>query len=151
MTLPARLHLNLNLTPLSPDSRACILDGAGWWRIVLAPDLSNLALLTWQVLTRPDVMRLIALAAWDVKSDIRYIVDCVHGLGGVCVYAIGSQANTCLQQHTHTHKHTLMSSPATTYHYRCHVAASAAGLASPDNHRHTHLEGQTPSSQLCAS
>lgn len=34
LTLPARLQLNLNLTPLSPDLRACILVGAGWLRII---------------------------------------------------------------------------------------------------------------------
>lgn len=69
-------------------------------------------------------MRLIANDALDVKSDIKYVVDCVHGL----VYVIRSAANARLRKHTHTHT----SSLATTYHYRCHGATSAAGRTSPD-------------------
>lgn len=46
-----------------------------------------MALLTWQVLTRLDVMSLIALTMWDVKPDIAYIVDSAWTVCGVCVAA----------------------------------------------------------------
>lgn len=101
-----KFQLNPHLILVSPNLSVCIFHTNGWLGIIW-PWLVKFGVLIWQVLTCLDVMSLIAYSAWDMKTNTRYIVDCVHGVvcGCVCVSLSSRAKLTLALSNTHSCLH----------------------------------------------